>query len=62
MPEGTKVHRMYDAMVRRGYSKGKAARISQHQTGTALATGRPPKGKGKRKARRIRVRTKRHGR
>ena len=38
---------MYDAMVREGMSKGKAARIAQSKTGEALATGRKPKGKKK---------------
>ncbi len=45
MPKGTKVHRMYDAMREKGYSKAKAARIAQSRTGTALATGKPPKKK-----------------
>ena len=38
---------MYDAMVGEGMSKGKAARIAQSKTGQALATGKPPKHKGK---------------
>jgi hypothetical protein len=46
MPKGTKVHKMYDAMVREGMDKGKAARIAQAKTGRSLATGKPPKGKG----------------
>jgi len=45
MPKGTKVHKMYDALVRQGMSKGKAARISQSKTGKSLATGKKPKGK-----------------
>lgn len=45
MPKGSKVHKMYDAMVREGMSKGKAARIAQSKTGKALATGKKPKGK-----------------
>ena len=43
MPKGSKVHRLYTRLRRQGYSKGKAARIAQHQTGQALQTGRPPK-------------------
>ena len=39
------VGRMYDAMVRDGMDKGKAARIAQSKTGKSLATGRTPKGK-----------------
>jgi hypothetical protein len=36
---------MYDAMVRDGMDKGKAARIAQSKTGESLITGRKPKGK-----------------
>jgi len=43
MPKGTKVHKMYEALKREGYSKGSAARIAQSKTGQALATGKPPK-------------------
>ena len=46
MPTGTKVDSVYQALRRKGYSEGAAARIAQAQTGEALATGRPPKGKG----------------
>jgi hypothetical protein len=45
MPKGTKVHKMYEALKREGYSEGQAARIAQAKTGTALATGKKPKGK-----------------
>jgi len=34
---------MYDAMVKKGMSKGKAARIAQSKTGKSLKTGRTPK-------------------
>lgn len=47
MPKGSKVHKMYDALVAEGMSKGKAARIAQAKTGQALATGKPPKRKRK---------------
>ena len=43
MPTGTKVNAVYQALLKKGYSKEKAARIAQSQTGEALATGRPPK-------------------
>ena len=43
MPAGTKVNEVYQALLKKGYSKEKAARIAQSQTGEALATGRPPK-------------------
>lgn len=48
MPRGTKVHKCYVKLRRKGYSKGSAARICQDSTGQALATGKPPKKKGKR--------------
>lgn len=43
MPKNTKVGRMYDAMVKEGMPKGKAARIAQSRTGKSLKTGRKPK-------------------
>jgi uncharacterized protein YdaT len=45
MPKRTKVGRMYNAMVKDGMDKGKAARIAQSKTGESLITGRKPKGK-----------------
>jgi len=48
MPVGSKVHRMYKALLRRGYAKANAARISQAQTGQALKTGKSPLRKRKR--------------
>jgi hypothetical protein len=48
MPKGTRVHRCYDKRRAAGDSKKKAARICQRATGQALATGRPPKKRGKR--------------
>lgn len=47
MPKGSKVHKMYEALLREGMTKGKAARIAQAKTGQALATGRKPKHKGR---------------
>jgi len=47
MPKGTKVHKMYDEMVREGMDKGKAARIAQSKTGKSLTTGKKPKKKKK---------------
>lgn len=46
MPKGTKVEKIYQALRRQGKSKASAAKIAQHQSGQALMTGRPPKGKG----------------
>lgn len=43
MPKGTKVHKMYDAMRRKGASPAKAAKIAQAKTGKSLKTGRAPK-------------------
>jgi hypothetical protein len=45
MPIGTKVDRVYKALLRAGKSKGSAARIAQAKTGQSLKTGKPPKGK-----------------
>lgn len=45
MPKGTRVEKMYQAMIREGMDKGKAARIAQSKTGQALATGKKPKSK-----------------
>ena len=45
MPTGTRVEKMYEALKRKGYSKGKSARISPSRTGQALATGKPSKSK-----------------
>jgi hypothetical protein len=45
MPRGTKVDKIYRALVREGASKGKAARIAQAKTGRSLATGKKPKRK-----------------
>jgi hypothetical protein len=49
MPKGTAVHNVYEALRAQGMSKGKAARIAQSQTGLALATGKPPKKKKRKK-------------
>lgn len=45
MPKGSKVHKVYEALLRQGYTKAQAARIAQKQTGQALQTGKPPKRK-----------------
>lgn len=45
MPKGSKVHHVYEALLRAGKSKASAARIAQAKTGQALATGKPPKHK-----------------
>jgi hypothetical protein len=43
MPVGSAVEEVYEALLKKGYDKGKAARIAQSRTGEALATGRKPK-------------------
>lgn len=45
MPKNTKVHRLYDALVKKGYTRASAARISQSRTRKSLKTGRKPKGR-----------------
>lgn len=45
MPKGTKVHKLYEDLLEKGYSTESAVRIAQAKTGQALATGKPPKGK-----------------
>ncbi len=45
MPKGTKVDRIYQALLRKGKSKGSAARIVQSKSGQSLKTGKPPKRK-----------------
>lgn len=47
MPKGTKVEKVYKALVRQGKSKASAARIAQSVTGRSLATGKRPKKKKK---------------
>ena len=47
MPKGSKVDKVYQALVRKGMNTGKAARIAQSETGQSLQTGKPPKKKGK---------------
>jgi len=49
MPKGTRVERVYKALLREGYSKASAARIAQSKTGQSLKTGRKPKRKNKQK-------------
>jgi hypothetical protein len=48
MPKGTRVHKVYDALRRRGMSKARAAQIAQSRTGQALRTGKPSKSARKR--------------
>lgn len=43
MPSGSKVDKVYKAVLKTGASKGKAARIAQSKTGQSLKTGKPPK-------------------
>ena len=43
MPKGSKVDKMYRALLREGKSKESAAKIAQAKTGQSLKTGKPPK-------------------
>ena len=52
MPKGTKVHKVYEALKRKGYSVKSAVRIAQSQTGKSLATGKAPTGKKRGKTKR----------
>jgi len=47
MPVGTKVEKMYKALLKQGKSPEAAAKIAQHATGQSLKTGKPPKKKEK---------------
>ena len=47
MPAGTEVDRIYQALLKLGYSEEKAARIAQSKSGQSLQTGQPPKSDGK---------------
>lgn len=46
-PVGSEVEKIYQAVLRGGASKGKAARIAQAKSGLSLKTGKKPKGKKK---------------
>lgn len=39
-PVGSIVHKIYSALLRKGYVKAKAARIAQSKSGQVLATGK----------------------
>ncbi len=54
MPKGTKVEKIYNALVKKGANVGKAARIAQAETGLSLATGSPPKNPSKGTAQQVR--------
>lgn len=43
MPRGSKVHKLYERLKRKGHDTESAVRIAQAKTGQALATGKPPK-------------------
>lgn len=40
MPKGTRVHKVYEALVKSGMSKEKAIRIAQKKTGQSFKTGK----------------------
>lgn len=44
-PEGTKVYKCVQELLKKGHSKVSAIRICQKSTGQAYATGKPPKKK-----------------
>ncbi len=43
MPTNSSVHKLYEKLLAKGFSKASSARIAQAKTGLALATGQPPK-------------------
>jgi len=45
MPKGSRVEKVYKALLREGKSEAAAARIAQAATGKSLKTGRKPKRK-----------------
>lgn len=45
MPRGTSIEKIYSGLRKKGMDAGKAARISQSQTGLSLQTGKPSKRK-----------------
>lgn len=45
MPKGSKVDKVYRALLRAGKDKGSAARIAHSKTGQSLKTGKAPKRK-----------------
>lgn len=47
MPKGSRVERVYEGLRKEGKDAATAAKIAQSKTGQALATGKPPKNKGK---------------
>lgn len=51
MPEGTKVHRLYEHLKSKGFDEESAARIAQSKTNLSLKTGKKPKNKKSKKRR-----------
>ncbi len=47
MPAGTRVDKIYKALLKEGKTPAQAAKIAQSKTGKSLATGKKPKGKKK---------------
>jgi len=43
MPESSRVHHIYEALLKEGHSEESAARIAQWRTGDSLETGKPAK-------------------
>lgn len=40
MPKGTKVHKLYEELIKQGFTKEKAIRIAQSKTGQSFKTGK----------------------
>lgn len=49
MPKASKVHKMADAIERRGVSKGRAIAIAQSKMKQSYATGKPLKKSGRKR-------------
>ncbi len=49
MPKGTKVHKQFEGLKKKGFSVQSAVRIAQANTGKSLKTGKAPKKKRSKK-------------
>jgi len=47
MPKNSKVHKMYEALLREGKDQATAAKIAQSRTGQSLTTGKKIKKRSK---------------
>jgi hypothetical protein len=53
MPEGTRVAKIKDALMGKGFPVGPAIAIAQKKTGLSYATGKPPKSKPKKRSKKV---------